>query len=122
QDLSDNELAKSHIRHMAGGRPKICGDSADPAGLNTRVEHVFRFEFPESPGALGKFLFTLTDFNQAWTISLFHYRNHGDDYGRVLVALLVQESEIGELRAFLDKLAYTYYEEGDNPAFVQFLK
>ncbi len=76
-------------------------------------------------GALGKFLFTLTEYNGDWSISLFHYRNHGHDYGRVLVGLLVKEDSEREkqrLHSFLDKLAYKYYEETNNSAFLQFLQ
>lgn len=138
-DFSDNELAKAHIRHLAGGRPgrdlytaknkenniisstNKSGNSAT-VGNGERVEVVYRFEFPEAPGALGKFLFTLTDFNRDWNISLFHYRNHGHDYGRVLVGLLVLKEEVMDLKNFLDTLAYTHYEETNNEAFTHFLK
>ena len=107
RDLSDNEMAKLHVRHMVGGRsPKI------------ENERLFRFEFPERPGALLDFLKAVgTD----WNISLFHYRNHGSDYGRVLAGIDVPESEADELEAHLDALGYAHWEETDNPAYQIFL-
>lgn len=153
-DYSDNELAKAHIRHLAGGRlgRDFQSNSSSASGSQFTHEHIYRFEFPEAPGtfilnrrvschdnetmvmmmhccfnkgALGKFLFTLTEYNGDWSISLFHYRNHGHDYGRVLVGLLVKgdsEREKQRLHSFLDKLAYKYYEETSNSAFLQFLQ
>jgi threonine dehydratase len=135
-DFSDNELAKAHIRHLAGGRPgrdlyqaKANGISGSnkkgnsaTVGDGERVEVVYRFEFPESPGALGKFLFALTDFNRDWNISLLHYRNHGHDTGRVLVGMLVLKEEVVDLEAFLNKMTYVHYEETNNEAFTHFLK
>jgi hypothetical protein len=202
-DFSDNELAKAHIRHLAGGRPgrdlylakdrqtssssssafasggcpsaedRLLEASASFAGsldeeaasaeiaraaeasgtdtfvgsafsgaaaaegastgaagrMNTcavsgaeLVEKIYRFEFPEHPGALGKFFFILTDFSQDWNISLFHYRNHGHDYGRVLVGLLVRKDEVGDLQDFISALSYRHYDETDNVAFKHFLK
>eukprot|EP01039_Chlorochromonas_danica_P008570 gene8570-9443_t len=114
EDLSDNELAKAHARHLAGGRAVRF-----PDGL---LEVVYRFEFPEAPGALNKFLHTLNHFNQGWSVSLFHYRNHGHDYGRVLVGLLVKDCDRSAFQTFLDNLGYTYYEETSNTAYLQFLK
>jgi threonine dehydratase len=105
-DLSDNEMAKWHVRHMVGGRA--------PA----RNEMLYRFEFPERPGALGRFL---TSMRSDWNISLFHYRNHGADYGRVLVGLQVPRDEMREFRAFLKKLGYPYADETRNPAYRLFL-
>jgi threonine dehydratase len=105
-DLSDNEMAKWHVRHMVGGRA--------PA----RNEMLYRFEFPERPGALGRFL---TSMRSDWNISLFHYRNHGADYGRVLVGMQVPRREMGEFRAFLKKLGYPYADETRNPAYRLFL-
>jgi threonine dehydratase len=105
-DLSDNEMAKWHVRHMVGGRA--------PA----RNEMLYRFEFPERPGALGRFL---TSMRSDWNISLFHYRNHGADYGRVLVGMQVPRREMGEFRAFLEKLGYPYADETRNPAYRLFL-
>jgi threonine dehydratase len=106
-DLSDNEMAKLHVRHMVGGR--------SPAIAN---EHLFRFEFPERPGALLDFLNAIgTD----WNISLFHYRNHGSDYGRVLAGIDVPEEDTEELHRHLADLGYTWWEESDNPAYRIFL-
>ena len=81
-------------------------------------ELVFRFEFPEKPGALLKFLNTL---GGRWNISMFHYRNHGSDFGRVLVALQASESDKPHVIKFLDEIAYQYWEETDNRAFKLFL-
>jgi threonine dehydratase len=107
EDLSDNELAKLHVRHMVGGRSPGLGN-----------ERIFRFEFPERPGALLDFLNAIgTD----WNISLFHYRNHGSDYGRILAGIDVPPDETAELQAHLDDLGYTYWEESENPAFSIFL-
>ena len=107
-DLSDNETAKLHVRHMVGGR------SARLAN-----ERVYRFEFPERPGALLNFLNAIgTD----WNISLFHYRNHGSDYGRVLAGIDVPQDEAAKLEAHLAKLGYAYWEETDNPAYAMFLR
>jgi threonine dehydratase len=106
-DLSDNEMAKLHVRHMVGGR--------SPGIANERL---FRFEFPERPGALLDFLNAIgTD----WNISLFHYRNHGSDYGRILAGIDVPEDETAELEAHLADLGYAYWEESDNPAYAMFL-
>ncbi|MCL7745433.1 threonine ammonia-lyase, biosynthetic [Guyparkeria hydrothermalis] len=106
-DLTDNEMAKLHGRHMVGGH---AGDIAD--------ERLFRFEFPERPGALLKFLSHL---GARWNISLFHYRNHGADYGRVLVGIQVPEGEVAELTAYLERLRYPYWAESDNPVYPLFL-
>ncbi|KAL7570435.1 hypothetical protein ACA910_017266 [Epithemia clementina (nom. ined.)] len=105
-DLTHNELAKVHVRHLAGGRSSVTN------------ERLFRFEFPESPGALQRFLQSLDiDMN----ISLFHYRNHGDDFGRVLVGIQVPESSNDSLQSFLKNLGYRYVEETDNPVYHTFL-
>jgi len=107
EDLSDNEMAKLHVRHMVGGR--------SPGIENERL---FRFEFPERPGALLDFLNAIgTD----WNISLFHYRNHGSDYGRILAGIDVPEEETADLEAHLAELGYAYWEETDNPAYSMFL-
>ena len=106
-DLSDNEMAKLHVRHMVGGR---C------SGLDN--ERLFRFEFPERPGALSAFLDAVgTD----WNISLFHYRNHGSDYGRILTGIQVAADEAADLETHLRQLGYPYWEESDNPAYRLFL-
>lgn len=106
-DLTDNELAKLHIRHTVGGH-------AGP-GANERV---LRFEFPERPGALLAFLERL---GKRWNISLFHYRNHGAAEARVFTALEVPEEERAELPAMLDAIGYRYWDETDNPAYQLFL-
>lgn len=109
-DLSDNELAKSHARHLSGGRAGIEG------------EVLYRFEFPEAPGALNKFLHTLNYHNQGWNISLWHYRNCGHDVGRVLVGLILRGNEKIVFNNFLENLGYTYSEETGNPVYKYFLK
>lgn len=106
-DLTDNEVAKLHVRHMVGGRA---------AGLSN--EQVFRFQFPERPGALLKFLEGLND---AWNISLFHYRNHGADYGRVLVGIEVPDETRSDFFAHIDAIGFPYWDETQNPAYRQFL-
>lgn len=107
QDFTDNEMAKLHIRHMVGGP---CAEVSN--------EKLYRFEFPERPGALMTFLSKL---GQNWNISLFHYRNHGAAFGRILVGLQVPDSERPQLRKFVDELGYVYVEETDNPAYKLFL-
>ena len=96
-DLSDNEMAKLHVRHLVGGHA--------PAATN---EILYRFEFPERPGALMQFLNSMS---AGWNISLFHYRNHGADYGRVLVGMQVPPSDKADFRAFLDRLGYDCVDE-----------
>jgi threonine dehydratase len=106
-DLSDNEMAKLHLRHLVGGHAPEVKD-----------EIMFRFEFPERPGALMNFLNSMS---HNWNISLFHYRNHGADYGRVLVGMQVPHHDKKALREFLDTLGYRYWDESDNPAYLLFL-
>ncbi len=106
-DLTDNELAKLHLRHLVGGRAPEVSD-----------EIMYRFEFPERPGALMNFLNSM---NHSWNISLFHYRNHGADYGRVLVGMQVPSHDKKALQNFLDQLGYRYWDESDNPAYKLFL-
>ena len=106
-DLSDNEMAKLHLRHLVGGHAP-----------EARDEIMFRFEFPERPGALMNFLDSMS---HNWNISLFHYRNHGADYGRVLVGMQVPHHDKKALREFLDSLGYRYWDESDNPAYRLFL-
>ncbi len=106
-DLSDNEMAKLHLRHLVGGHAPEAKD-----------EIMFRFEFPERPGALMNFLNSM---NHNWNISLFHYRNHGADYGRVLVGMQVPHHDKKALKTFLDTLGYRYWDESDNPAYRLFL-
>ena len=106
-DFTDNELAKLHIRHTVGGRAP---------GLENEI--LYRFEFPERPGALMDFL---TAMSRGWNISLFHYRNHGADYGRVLVGMQVPARDKGKFRRFLERVGYPYREETRNPAYRLFL-
>jgi threonine dehydratase len=106
-DLSGNEMAKLHVRHMVGGR-----------AANIDNERLFRFEFPERPGALLDFLQAI---GTNWNISLFHYRNYGSDHGRVLAGIQVTDSEAVELEAHLSELGYAHFEESDNPAYSMFL-
>jgi len=106
-DLTDDEMAKTHIRYMVGGRaPQVDN------------ELMYRFTFPERPGALMNFL---TNLRSDWNISLFHYRNHGADYGRVLVGMQVPPGDTGAFREFLDRLGYEYVDESGNPAYRLFL-
>mgnify|MGYP003353273666 CR=1 FL=1 len=109
RDLSDNELAKLHVRHMVGG----------PAPAEVTNEVACSFEFPERPGALLRFLDKL---GGRWNISLFHYRNHGADFGRVLAGFEVPEGERAEFRDFLESLGYPYVSEPDNAAYRLFLR
>jgi threonine dehydratase len=106
-DLSDNELAKLHIRHLVGGQVP---------GLKNEL--LYRFEFPERPGALLAFLQSIGDL---WNISLFHYRNHGSDYGRVLAGVQVPDADRTEFAEHLAKLGYAYWDETANPAYRLFL-
>ncbi len=106
-DLTDDEMAKLHVRYMVGGRAS-----------GARSERLFRFEFPERPGALLQFLDTL---GGRFNISLFHYRNHGADFGRVLCAFEVPDADLPELRGFLDRLGYESVAEEENEAYRLFL-
>lgn len=106
-DLTENELAKLHIRHMVGGHARTVPN-----------ERVFRFEFPERPGALLNFLNKL---GGQWNISMFHYRNHGAADGRVLAALQVPGHERSQLTTVLDAIGYPYWDETENPAYALFL-
>ena len=110
-DLSDDEMAKLHVRHLVGGHAPVGARGA-------RGELLYRFEFPERPGALMKFLSSMrTD----WNISLFHYRNHGSDTGRVLVGMQVPRHEMRQFQRFLTTLGYPYVDESRNPAYRLFL-
>lgn len=106
-DLSDNELAKLHVRHMVGGR-----------AASAENELIYRFEFPERPGALLRFLEVL---RSDWNISMFHYRNHGTDFARVLAGLQVSEQDRDMFEGFLNELGYPFWEETQNPAYQLFL-
>lgn len=105
-DLTDNEMAKLHVRYMVGGRA---------AGLDNEV--LYRFEFPERPGALLRFLQGLGP----WNISLFHYRNHGSAYGRVLAGIQIPEDKRPSLERYFGEIGYAYFRETDNPAYDLFL-
>ena len=107
-DLTHDELAKEHIRHMVGGHSALSKD-----------ERLLRFVFPERPGALMKFLSSM---QPGWNISLFHYRNQGADYGRILVGLQVPKTDNKAFKAFLDTIGYPHVEETDNPVYRLFLQ
>ena len=107
-DMTDNEAAKLHVRHMVGGR-----------NTNAQQELLYRFEFPERPGALLEFL---SGVGRDWNISLFHYRNHGAAYGRVLVGFSAAASQRKSLNKYLQRIGYRFFEENDNPAYQLFLK
>jgi threonine dehydratase len=107
-NLTDDELAKEHVRHMVGGRTGLA-----------EHERLYRFTFPERPGALMRFLDAL---HPDWNISLFHYRNQGADHGRILVGLQVPRADERALRRFLDQLGYPYADESTNPVYTLFLK
>ncbi|MGK7892951.1 MAG: threonine ammonia-lyase, biosynthetic [Xenococcus sp. (in: cyanobacteria)] len=106
-DLTDDELAKMHLRHMVGGRSSLAEN-----------ELFYRFEFPERPGALIDFLNCMSP---NWNISLFHYRNNGADYGRVAIGVQVPPDEMSQWQAFLNTLGYPYWDESSNPAYKLFL-
>jgi threonine dehydratase len=106
-DLTDDELTKLHLRHMVGGRSPLA-----------HHELLYRFEFPERPGALMKFVGSMSP---DWNISLFHYRNNGADYGRIVVGMQVPPHEMEQWQAFLDTLGYRYWDENKNPAYKLFL-
>jgi threonine dehydratase len=107
-DLTHDELAKEHIRHMVGGASSLAQN-----------ERLLRFVFPERPGALMKFLSCM---RPNWNISLFHYRNQGADYGRILVGLQVPKADDAAFNKFLKILGYPHTEETHNPVYQLFLK
>ena len=113
-DLSDDELAKVHLRHMVGGRLPTRADS----GSQQPQELLYRFEFPERPGALMRFVSAL---HADWSISIFHYRNHGADVGRIVVGVLVKPDELQDWQGVLRELGYASWEETSNPAYRIFL-
>ena len=114
-DLSDDEMAKGHMRHMVGGHlPR----AREHATRGRSTELLYRFEFPERPGALMKFLSAM---NPSWNISLFNYRNLGADYGSILVGIQVARREMGDFRKFLQRLGYPHADETRNPAYRLFL-
>ena len=106
-DLSEDEMAKLHLRHLVGGKSALA-----------KNEMLYRFEFPERPGALMRFLSSMSP---NWNISLFHYRNHGADYGRILVGLQVPLQDAAEFKLFLDNLGYRHWDESQNPVYQLFL-
>ena len=106
-DLTDDELTKMHLRHMVGGRSPLAHN-----------ELLYRFEFPERPGALMQFVCSMSP---NWNISVFHYRNNGADYGRIVVGMQVPPQEMQEWQEFLDNLGYQYWDENKNPAYKLFL-
>jgi threonine dehydratase len=108
-DLSGNELVKLHLRHMVGGRLPV---SAQPQEL------LYRFEFPERPGALMAFVEAL---HPGWNISIFHYRNQGSDVGRIVVGVQVPSQELPQWQEFLQRLAFPWWDETNNPAYQLFL-
>jgi threonine dehydratase len=107
-NLTDDELAKEHVRHMVGGRSELAND-----------ERLYRFEFPERPGALMRFLSAM---HPGWNISLFHYRNQGADYGRILVGIQVPKADKQAFKDFMASLAYPCVDETDNPVYRLFLR
>lgn len=107
-NLSEDELAKEHLRHMVGGRSDVGGN-----------ERIFRFEFPERPGALLRFL---SQMEKDWNISLFHYRNQGADYGKILVGIQFPDSHQTSFQSFVDRLGFTFVEETANPVYQMFWK
>jgi threonine dehydratase len=107
-DLTGDELSKEHIRHMVGGRSALARD-----------ERLYRFEFPERPGALMRFLSRM---HPNWNISLFHYRNQGADYGRILVGLQIPDAELPDFQPFVDGLGYPCIDETDSPVYRLFLR
>jgi len=108
EDMTDNETAKLHVRHMVGGRT-----------FGKTQELLYRFEFPERPGALSRFLAVL---GTGWNITMFHYRNHGAAWGRVLVGFEARVKERRELTQYLERIGYRYWEETENPAYKLFLR
>jgi len=108
-DMTSNELAKLHVRYMVGGHAQV----------TLETEQLIRFEFPEKPGALLDFL---NKIGTRWNISLFHYRNHGAAFGRVLMGIQVEKSDKTEFKTFLKSLEFPYWDETDNQAYRLFLK
>ena len=114
-DISDDELSKNHLRHMVGGRlPNIFKE------MNNRnfVELLYRFEFPERPGALINFL---NNMKSNWSISVFHYRNYGADVGKIVIGVLIDKTEISEWEKFVEVLGYKFWDETKNETYKLFL-
>jgi len=122
-DMTDNEMAKIHIRYMVGGHSHISPQSSAQSGspLSSKphtTECLYRFQFPERPGALLRFL---DHMGEDWNISLFHYRNHGAAYGRILVGIQVPDDQQTQFADFLATIKYPYWDESENPAYELFL-
>ncbi len=105
-DISGDEVSKSHLRYLVGGKTSVPN------------ERIFRFEFPERPGALRKFLVGM---QSGWNVSLFHYRNHGADVGKILLGIQAPKEDNAKLETFLKELGYMYHEETDNPVIRRYL-
>ena len=114
-DISDDELSKNHLRHMVGGR--LPSKFLQPEN-NNFLELLYRFEFPERPGALMSFL---KNMKPNWSISIFHYRNHGADVGRIVIGVLISKHEINEWFKFIKLLGYKFWDETNNPTYKLFL-
>ncbi len=114
-DISNDELSKNHLRHMVGGRLPLVSSNLDD---NNLVEILYRFEFPERPGALMKFL---KNMKPDWSISVFHYRNHGADVGRIVIGVLINKQSINDWFNFVNELGYKYWDESNNQTYRLFL-
>ncbi len=114
-DISNDELSKNHLRHMVGGR---LPQQFSKLKYSNFVELLYRFEFPERPGALVNFL---NNMKSNWTISIFHYRNHGADVGKIVIGVLIESSEIQEWNNFIEILGYKFWDETKNQTYKLFL-
>ena len=114
-DISNDELSKNHLRHMVGGR--LPQKIIEPDKSN-HVELLYRFEFPERPGALINFL---KNMKSNWSISIFHYRNHGADVGKIVIGVLIERNEIKDWKKFVEFLGYKYWDETNNQTYKLFL-
>ena len=114
-DISNDELSKNHLRHMVGGRLPLGFTNLNSSNL---VEILYRFEFPERPGALMKFL---KNMKPDWSISVFHYRNHGADVGRIVIGILINKNNLEDWFQFVQELGYKYWDESNNQTYKLFL-
>ncbi len=114
-DISNDELSKNHLRHMVGGR---LPSGFTNSNKNNLIEILYRFEFPERPGALMKFLKSM---KPDWSISVFHYRNHGADVGRIVIGVLINQNHIEDWYKFVNDLGYKYWDESNNKTYKLFL-
>ena len=114
-DISDDELSKNHLRYMVGGR---LPQTITELSKTNNVELLYRFEFPEKPGALINFL---KNMKSNWTISVFHYRNHGADVGKIVIGVLIRKDEIKDWNKFIKFLGYKYWDETNNQTYKLFL-